>query len=298
MTFQQLQYLLEVHKAGSFSQAAKNLYITQSAISNAIIGLEKEVGSALFIRSQYGLAPTPRGKEVIRHAEQICYSMRQITSKQTTRMKAVRIGCGNYTPVANAYIRLLRENTGRNDIELSLQDSHAGSFVKCLLNYEMDIAFYFKLASYSENAKESMEQEGLQYEELATLPASILIGPGHPLYHQKTVEMKDFRPYPLLDTSKNGVCNARIICAYVPVNKDNLVIARGHTVRRRILQEGLAYQITHLPSKKDRIPGFRYIPIEGLSYIFYSLTNPKYPPSEELKRYIELVKEEIAAEQY
>ena len=38
MTFQQLQYLLEVHKAGSFSQAAKNLYITQSAISNAIIG--------------------------------------------------------------------------------------------------------------------------------------------------------------------------------------------------------------------------------------------------------------------
>ena len=114
MTFQQLQYLLEVHKAGSFSQAAKNLYITQSAISNAIIGLEKEVGSPLFIRSQYGLAPTPRGEEVLRHAERICDSMRQITSKKATHKKAVRVGCGNYPPVANAYIRLLKEtNTER-----------------------------------------------------------------------------------------------------------------------------------------------------------------------------------------
>lgn len=294
MTFQQLQYLIEVHKAGSFSQAAKNLYITQSAISNAIIGLEKEIGSPLFIRSQYGLALTPRGEEVIRHAERICDSMQQITSKEATRKKAVRIGCGGFVPVANAYVKLLREYADQTDIEFSIHDYHAGSFVKALINYEMDIAFYFRLTSYSQTTKRSLEEEGLHYEELATLPAAVSLSPKHPLYSKEIIQMKDLQAYPMLDYAKNGLCTARILCAYIPVSKDNLVIARGHTARQRVLEEGLAYQISHLPAKAYRKPGFRYIPIEGLSYTFYSLTNPKYPRSAELDRFIELVKEELA----
>jgi len=298
MTFQQLQYLLEVRKAGSFSQAAKNLYVTQSAISNAIIGLEKEVGAPLFIRSQYGLALTPRGEEVVRHAERICDSMQQIISTEAVHKKAVRIGCGEFPPVANAYIRILKEYQDKNNVELSLQNALEGSFVKRVLNNELDIAFYFKLTSYSEGTRESLEQEGLEYEEYAILPAVVCIGPKHPLYDKEVIQMKDFRPYPLLDTSKSGVCNAKILSAYLPVSKNNLVIARGHTPRRKILEEGLAYQIAHLPAKKDRVPGFRYIPIEGLSHTFYAITNPKYPRTPELERFIQLVKEEIAAEGY
>ena len=296
MTLQQLQYLLEVNRAGSFSQAAKNLYITQSAISNAIIGLEKEIGTPLFIRSQYGLALTPRGEEVIRHAERICDSMQQIASQEVNHKKALRVGCGSYPPVTDAYIQMLKENADRKDIDFSIQDSKAIGFVKALLNYEMDIAFYFKLTSYSQGTQKAIEDEGLCYEELTTLPAAVSFSTKHPLYHQEVVQMKDLRPYPMLDSSKSGVCNARILCAYVPVSKDNLVIARGYSHRQKILQEGLAYQITHLPSEKDRKPEFRYIPVEGLSYTFYSITNPKYPRSPELERFIALVKEKIAAE--
>ena len=298
MTLQQLQYLLEVRNAGSFSQAAKNLYITQSAISNAIIGLEKEIGEPIFIRSQYGLTLTSRGEEVIRHAERICDSMQQITNHTPVHRKTLRIGSGNYPPVADAYIRMLKAYQGRNDVEFALQDARAGGFVKRVLNNELDIAFYFKLTSYSEGTKESLEQEGLEYEEYAVLPAAVSIGPKHPLYRREVVQMNDFRPYPLLDTSKHGVCNAKILSAYIPTSKNNLVLASGLTVRRKILEEGLAYQITHMPAEKDRIPGFRYIPIEGLSHTFYAITNPKYPRSQELQQFIEYLKEEIASQTY
>lgn len=294
MTLQQLQYLLEVKKAGSFSQAAKNLYITQSAISNAIIGLEKEIGEPIFIRSQYGLSMTPRGEEVLRHAERICESMQKITNNIPSQKKALRIGCGNYPPVANAYIRMLKEYQDNPDKEFALQDARAGGFVKRVLNNELDIAFYFKLTSYSEGTKDSLEQEGLEYEEYAVLPSVVSIGPKHPLYSKEVITMNDFRPYPLLDTSKSGVSNARILSAYIPTSKNNLVLASGLTVRRKILEEGLAYQITHLPAEEDRIPGFRYIPIEGLSHTFYAITNPKYPRSQELEKFIAYLKEEIA----
>lgn len=47
MTFQQLQYLLEVNRTGSFTAAAKNLYVTQSSVSNAITTLENEIGTPI-----------------------------------------------------------------------------------------------------------------------------------------------------------------------------------------------------------------------------------------------------------
>ena len=68
MTFQQLQYFLEVHKAGAFSQAAKNLFITTSSISIAISNLEKELGYPLFVRTQKGLILTANGQKVLDHA--------------------------------------------------------------------------------------------------------------------------------------------------------------------------------------------------------------------------------------
>ena len=61
MTFQQLQHLLAVHRTGSFSLAAKEMFVSQSAVSNAISGLEQELGCRIFVRSAHGLSLTPEG---------------------------------------------------------------------------------------------------------------------------------------------------------------------------------------------------------------------------------------------
>ena len=44
MTIQQLEYLLEVNRAGSITAAAKNLFVTQSSVSCAVGALEAELG--------------------------------------------------------------------------------------------------------------------------------------------------------------------------------------------------------------------------------------------------------------
>ena len=58
MTFQQLQYLLEVSRTGSISGAAKNLFLAQSSVSASISNLEEELGFPIFIRSKKGVIPT------------------------------------------------------------------------------------------------------------------------------------------------------------------------------------------------------------------------------------------------
>ena len=293
MTLQQLSYVLEVHKAGSFSQAARNLYITQAAVSNAVSTLEKELGTTIFIRGQYGLSLTPRGEEVIVHATRICESMQFLTSPHTSHKKALHISSKRYPSVQRAFTRLLAENQHRDDIDFSIT---TGSGIQGILSHEIDIVFYFRLNSYSQALEDSMADQGLCYEEFLRLPAVVAIGPKHPLYSQPEIQMQELRNYRMVDASKHGVSNARTLSAYLPVKKDKIIYANGIDLRNQLIEEGLAYAILPLPGKTDHIADFRYVPIEGLSFTFYGVTNPSFPRTPELERYLEIVKEEIVAE--
>ena len=51
-----------VCKMKSFSSAAKSLYMTQPAISQAMAQLEKELGTHLFYRTPKGVTLTNEGK--------------------------------------------------------------------------------------------------------------------------------------------------------------------------------------------------------------------------------------------
>ena len=50
MNTDRIAYFLAVVREGSFSAAAKNMYVSQTAISQQIASLEKEMGCALFHR--------------------------------------------------------------------------------------------------------------------------------------------------------------------------------------------------------------------------------------------------------
>ena len=50
MNLKQLEAFVQVAEGGSFSKAAKELYLTQPTISAHIASLEKELGVRLFVR--------------------------------------------------------------------------------------------------------------------------------------------------------------------------------------------------------------------------------------------------------
>ena len=65
----QVQHLLSVrgvYARGSTNAAAKTLFRSQPAISQAIAHMEKHFGTQLFIRGSNGMAATPAGEIVVR----------------------------------------------------------------------------------------------------------------------------------------------------------------------------------------------------------------------------------------
>jgi len=71
MYLDQLAYFIEVIKCGSISAAAKNLYISQPALSQSIANLENELGTKLIKRSYSGIKPTMFGERIYNQAEGI-----------------------------------------------------------------------------------------------------------------------------------------------------------------------------------------------------------------------------------
>ncbi len=63
--------ILQVAKDGTFSAAAKHLYISQPSLSQCIKKVETELGVRLFDRSQTPLTLTPAGKIYVRQAKEI-----------------------------------------------------------------------------------------------------------------------------------------------------------------------------------------------------------------------------------
>src|SRR5918996_4762392 len=64
-----LRILREVAARGSFSAAAEALYLSQSAVSQQIATLEREVGMQLLERTREGTRPTDAGRALVSHAD-------------------------------------------------------------------------------------------------------------------------------------------------------------------------------------------------------------------------------------
>jgi DNA-binding transcriptional LysR family regulator len=60
---------LAVFREGSLSAAARSVGLTQPTLGRQIAELERDLGTALFIRSQRGLTPTDAARDVARHAQ-------------------------------------------------------------------------------------------------------------------------------------------------------------------------------------------------------------------------------------
>lgn len=87
----QLQVLIAVADFGSFSEAALQLQMSQSAVSYAIASLEKDLGVSLFSRGRYGAQLTPVGEQITDRARQVMYLLSDI-AKQANLARGLQGG--------------------------------------------------------------------------------------------------------------------------------------------------------------------------------------------------------------
>ena len=81
MTYKDILYVITIYEEGSFSAAARKLYISQSALSQAIRKLETEFGMELFLRSGGSSEPTKACHIFVEQGRQVLQVWNQFESE-------------------------------------------------------------------------------------------------------------------------------------------------------------------------------------------------------------------------
>ena len=68
MELRQLEYLVAIAEEGGFGRAARRLHVVQSAVSQQVARLERELGVVLFHRTGHAARPTPAGERLLPEA--------------------------------------------------------------------------------------------------------------------------------------------------------------------------------------------------------------------------------------
>jgi DNA-binding transcriptional LysR family regulator len=132
---------LAVFREGSLSAAARSLGLTQPTLGRQIAELEKELGAALFIRSQRGLIPTDAARDMARHAQAMSAAssamVRAASGGQSDTAGIIRITASDIVgaEVLPPLLASFRREVPAVAIELSLSNRVAD-----LLTGEADIA--------------------------------------------------------------------------------------------------------------------------------------------------------------
>lgn len=99
ITLLQLEYFRKLAATEHITQTAKDLYISQTALSSMIIGLEKELGVQLFERSKRSIRLNEAGRTYLKYVDQIFTAMDNgraaLRDMTESREKEVSIAVGS-----------------------------------------------------------------------------------------------------------------------------------------------------------------------------------------------------------
>lgn len=143
VTTQQLQYLVAIEAAATWGDAAANLGVSPSALSQGIAELERRLGVRLFERDGRRRVPTRDHAEVLRYATRTVAAThdleRWLVRRRGGEAGTVRVGMID-AAATHHYRRALRHfRDARPDVELRMSVAPSGDLLRQLRRGRLDL---------------------------------------------------------------------------------------------------------------------------------------------------------------
>lgn len=192
VSLRQLELFAALPNFSTLSAAAAHLHISESALSQAITGIERAVGEQLCVRRRArGLTLTPSGQEFAKRARQIVTDTRELmlgAGSPGELRGPVKVGC--YSTFASNVIPELFEGFPKRHPEVHL-DITVGTNEELLFALDtghLDIAFVYDVSLPTGYHRHRIYPTSLEAH----------LHPEHPLAQAATVSLEDLAPEPYI----------------------------------------------------------------------------------------------------
>jgi DNA-binding transcriptional LysR family regulator len=187
MNLEYLNTFINVIKIGSFSEAARRLYISQPAISAQIQKLEQELGVRLINRGKSGISMTRAGEILYRFAENV-YDERSIMLRELDQLREETTGelIITTSPVLGEFILPGIISEFREDYSLVV--------VNLLISDSLKVIEEVKNGIYEIGfCSIKTESQELEFFKIAEDNIVLIVYPGHLFSSRKEISLDELR---------------------------------------------------------------------------------------------------------
>ena len=198
MNTQHLQYIIEIERTRSISQAAENLYLGQPNLSRILRDMEETAGFPIFERTSKGVRPTERGALFLQHARSI---LREVESMDALGPRnpvpnRLRVCIPRSFQVFEALADYLGSLPAQQQLNAVLRECHARQALQWLTSGEAEIAVLRFRSEYRDYFAEQSAANGLNLQILSRYRYQFLMHRSHPLARKGALTRAELAGYP------------------------------------------------------------------------------------------------------
>ena len=192
-----LKYFVKLADVLSFTEASKELFITQSTLSLSIKHLEEELGVTLFDRIGKKIYLTDAGRDFLdcsrKAIEEVAYGIQHLKEMQHVYTGKIKIGViYSLFPLLN--ICVLKFTKAFPKAELSIVYSHSVlELVELINSNKLDFAL-----SYNPQDVSALTEST----EYACMPLCVIVHENHPVAIRKHFSLSDLNEFPVIFLDK------------------------------------------------------------------------------------------------
>lgn len=219
MTLQQCKYVLKVFELGTFSDAAKQLFIAQSGLSNSIKLLEEELKIKIFERSKNGVTLTSEGVEFVKYAEQIVAQSQFILSRYDTKEQKNRlyISTQHYDFIADVFCRFISEYDTKS-YDISLQEKKTNEVIRDVEMLLSDVGIIAIKNKDFDIMMRYLQSKEIIFSEFLQTPPHLFVKASHELANKKSISYDEITTYPFVCYEQGEYNNSSLFTEEMSTN--------------------------------------------------------------------------------
>ncbi|MBI2325597.1 MAG: LysR family transcriptional regulator [Chloroflexi bacterium] len=175
---------LEITRSGSVTRAAHALGLSQPALTERLRGLERELGTDLFVRTRRGVRLSDAGRALLPHAERALGAIED-GARAVDQMRRGEIGrlAVGASPAVSTYLLpdvLRRFQHAHPKVHLSVRTGHSEEILDLLLRHEVEIGLVREIRH------PDIEATPLYEDELV-----LVVAPSHPFAERGRIRIAE-----------------------------------------------------------------------------------------------------------
>jgi DNA-binding transcriptional LysR family regulator len=292
MNFNKLRIFYSVAKNNSVTLAAKELFLTQPAVSIQIHLLEDNYGVKLFNRSGKGITISEEGELLFSYAERIFNLSDEMEEalRQTKSLERGKLKIGSSRTIGSYYLPQLFKifKVKYPDIEIQMDIGNSHEVIKRILSFRNDIGFIG--TDYSD--------KNLVITPFITERLVLITPPDHELTHKGVISFKDLNGQKMIMREK-GSATVELIEQELTKNKvsvETVMELGSNEAIKKSVEAGLGISIisnnvVKLENDQSRIKILHFSNNRDIKRHFYIIYHKDKYLSNLLKTFLQVAKE-------